>query len=81
MYHHDIPAELAALPDRFSALIHGREDAVTDEALAEAEAELGLFSDLAGSDLAKARYFYRLELLTELACYIVADAERATAHA
>ena len=76
---YDIPAALAAMPDRLTALLFNEADAEIDAELAEAEDETGLFDDLSGTKLAERRYFHRLRMLAETLHELLDEADGTTA--
>lgn len=71
----DVSSQLAELPARFTAVMLEEPDAGVDAVLAEAEADTGLFSDLAGAALAKARWLERIRILANEALDLVSEAD------
>lgn len=59
-----VPAALAGMPARLSALLQGLPDTYIDAEIAEAVEE-GLYDDLAPEAMATALRFYRIEMLAE----------------
>lgn len=71
----DIPAALAAMPDRLTALLFNEEDTMIDAEMQEAIDSTGLFAGLTGAELAKQSYYYRIGMLADEIHRLVAIAD------
>ena len=60
-----VPADLAAIPERLTALLQGLPDPDIDAEVAEAMDDWGLFAELDGEAKQTALHFYRIEMLAK----------------
>lgn len=63
--HIEVPADLAAIPARLSALLQGLPDTETDALLAEIVEDTGLFDDLDDEAKRTARHYHRIVMLAD----------------
>ncbi|AZI36528.1 hypothetical protein NT2_05_00900 [Caenibius tardaugens NBRC 16725] len=63
--HIDVPADLAAIPARLSALLQGLPDPETDALLAEIIEGTGLFDDLDDEARRTALHYHRVVMLAD----------------